>query len=139
MSNRILTADGWERRIQDKLGVDPAYLPDSTIGQPDFITLAETNIIKQLPDYESLVDDNHVYLEAAVVCECSALICPSMPVRLPKKESGPNAGHELGIDWKQLKVDLEAERDGHISTILDDISPTPPILHFAATKPVRGW
>jgi hypothetical protein len=73
MANRILTTDGWQQRIREHMGVDAAYLPDSAIEQPEYITVAEANIIEQVPDYINLIDDKKVFLEAAVVCECAAL------------------------------------------------------------------
>jgi hypothetical protein len=130
MPNRILTAEGWEKRIQDKLGVDPAYLPDTAIQQPEVITVAEANIIAQVPDYASLTGDKKVYLEAAVVCECASLLCPSMPARLPKKEQGPHETHEVDVDWKKRKADFEAERDGYIGNIVT----IPTLLHFGLSQ-----
>lgn len=132
MANRILTAVGWEKRIQDKLGVDPAYLPDSAIQQPEFITVTEANIIEQIPDYASLVDDKKVYLEAAVVCECAALLCLGMPARLPVGQQGPHESHSLKTDWRKMKADLEAERDGYIGKILGTSFPT--LLHFRLSQ-----
>lgn len=140
MANKILTADGWEKRIQDKLGVDPAYLPDEVIRQPDAIGIAEENIIKQISDYGSLKADAKLYLEAAVVCECAALLCSSMPVRLPKKEQGPHATHELSIDWTEKKQELEIDRDRYISKVIEIAFPeqkSSTLLHFRVTKPVR--
>jgi hypothetical protein len=130
MANRILKAEGWQQRIRDKMGVDAAYLSDSTLSQPDIITVAEANIIAQIPDYATLQDDKKVYLEAAVVCECASLLCPSMPARLPKKEQGPNETHELETDWKQKKVEFEFERDGYIGKIL----PSSTLLHFGLSQ-----
>ncbi|HEX2925848.1 MAG TPA: hypothetical protein VHP38_06270 [Ruminiclostridium sp.] len=141
MANRILTAAGWEKRIQDKLGVDPAYLPNEAINQPDIITVAEMNIIKQLPEYIGLDDDAKIYLEAAVVSECAALICPSMPTRLPVKESGPHENHELNVDWYKEKVALELERDEYIRKVIHIAFPDklpPNLLHFTTTQP-RRW
>ena len=46
MANKILTAENWQQRIRDKLGIDIAYLPNTVIEQPDYITIAESNIIK---------------------------------------------------------------------------------------------
>jgi hypothetical protein len=130
MTNRILTADGWEQRIRDKMGIDNAYLPDSAIQQPEIITVAEANIIEQVPDYSSLVDDKKVYLEAAVVCECANLLSLSMPARLPVKEQGPHETHELAIDWNKKKAEFEVERDGYIGKI----NPPPStLLHFRIT------
>lgn len=141
MANRILTEAGYEQRIRDKLGLLEPYLPDSVINQPDYITVAEANIIAQIPDYSGLDGDVKTYLEAAVVCELACLICPSLPARLPQKETGPHEGHELdNIDWDKKKSDLEAERDGYIGKVIQTAFPdmVPPVLHhFTVTRPVR--
>jgi hypothetical protein len=130
MANRILKAEGWQGRVRSKMGVLEPYLPDADIEQPEVITVAEANIIAQIPDYATLTDDKIVYLEAAVVCECATLLCPSMSVRLPKKEQGPNETHELETDWKQKKAEFEFERDGYIGKIL----PSSTLLHFGLSQ-----
>jgi hypothetical protein len=120
MDNRILKSGNWQQRIRTKLGVDMAYLPDSDIEMPENITVAEANIIKVCPDYSSLTNDDKVYLQSAVVCECARLICPSMSVRLPKKEQSSLYSVELDIDWEKRAEDLAVERDiviGQISTV----------------------
>lgn len=135
MSNRILTAIGWQQRIRDKLGgIDVAYLPDTAIEQPEVITIAEANIIEQVPDYASLTDDKLVYLEAAVISECAASLCLSMPARLPKREQGPHETHEIDVDWNKRKADFEMERDGYIGKIVT----IPTLLHFGISNP-RRW
>jgi hypothetical protein len=130
MANRILKAEGWQQRIRDKMGVDAAYLSDSTLSQPDIITVAEANIIAQIPDYAGLADDKKVYLEAAVVCECASLLCPSMSARLPKKEQGPHETHELEIDWNKKQTEFEVERDGYVGKI----NPPSTLLHFGLSQ-----
>jgi hypothetical protein len=131
MANRILKDIGWETRIQKKMGVDPAYLPETDIQQPEVITVAEANIIAQIPDYATLQDDKKVYLEAAVVCECASLLCPSMAARLPKREQGPHETHELEIDWNKKKAEFEVERDGYVGKILP---PSSTLLHFGLSQ-----
>jgi hypothetical protein len=141
MANRILTAEGWQQRIRDKFGVFDSYLPDSVIEQPENITVAEANIIAQLPDYSGLEDDAKVYLEGAVVCECARLIIASMPSRLPTKESGPHESHELSIDWNKKQTEFEMERDVYIGKVIEIAFPgsVPPLLlHFTVTRP-RRW
>ena len=135
MANRILNQTGWQSRVRDKMGVDIAYLPDSAIQQPEIISVAEANIIVQITDYGSLTDDKLVYLEASIVCECAVLLCPSMSVRLPVKESGPHESHELTVDWNKKKSEFEAERDGYLGKILPGnyISPS----HFGVSHPRR--
>jgi len=117
MSNKILDVTGFESRIRSKLGVDAAYVPDADINQPDIIAIAESNIIRVVPDYDALTGDDLVYLEAATVCECAILLCPSMPARLPVKEQGPSFTREIEVDWTEKQVKFEAERDRFISNI----------------------
>lgn len=141
MANRILTTDGYEERVRSKLGVSEPYLPDNDINQPDCIAVAEANIIAQIPKYNDLEGDARMYLEAAVVCECAILLCPTMAVRLPQKEQGPHETHELAINWDKRKTGLESERDGHISKVIEmafpGIKPST-LLHFRVTRP-RRW
>jgi len=141
MANRILIVAGWQQRILDKLGVDVAYLPFTVIENPENVTIAEANIIKQVPDYASLTGDDLVYLEAAVICECSALLCPGMPARLPVRQQGPSETHELSVDWTQKKADFENERDGYICSISTVVVPS--FSHFSISNPshrcIRQW
>lgn len=141
MANKILTEEGWQQRIRDKLGIDVAYLPDSVIEQPENITVAEANIIAQLPDYSILEDDAKVYLEVAVVSECSRLICPSLSARLPTKENGPHESHELNVDWTKKQKEFEVERDEYIGKVIELAFPEKmpsSLIHFTVTKP-RRW
>lgn len=117
MANKILKTKGFESRIRSKLGVDAAYIPDADINQPDIVLIAEANIIKVVPDYDTLTGDDLIYLEAATVCECAILLCPSMPARLPVKEQGPSFTREIEVDWTEKQAKLEAERDRFISNI----------------------
>ena len=117
MANKILKTEGFEGRIRSKLGVDAAYIPDADINQPDIVLIAEANIIRVVPDYDALTGSDLIYLEAATVCECAILLCPSMPARLPVKEQGPSFTREIEVDWTEKQVKLEAERDRFISNI----------------------
>lgn len=118
MANLILTSTNWQSRIRSKLGVDEAYLPDSEIEQPDVIAVAETNIIEQISNYSSLTGSNRILLEAAVVCECASILCPSMSARIPQREAGPNYSHDISVNWNRKKLDIDNEKDVYISRIL---------------------
>lgn len=142
MENRILTAESWQQRIRDKMGVDDTYLPDSVIVQSDIITVAESNVIAQISNYTTLIDDSKVYLESAVVLECCILLCSGMATRLPKKESGPHASHELGIDWNKIKKEFIEEKDSYIMKVLNLTFPeglSSTLQHFSVTYPKREW
>lgn len=143
MENRILKAVGYEDRIRSKLGVSEPYLPDEDINMPDCITLAEANIIAQIPEYTTIEPetDLRVYLEYAVVLECCILLCPSMSNRLPKKETGEHAGYELSTNWANKKAEFEEEKEETIMKIIDTLFPTriPRVSGFTVTYPKRGW
>ena len=138
MPNLILTATGWESRVRNRLGMLDSYLTDADIAQPDIITVAEANIIEQVPDYATLVDDptgdpptfKRTWLEAATVCECAVLLCPSMPARLPAREQGPHFTREVTTDWDKKRQELEAERDGYIARIVGLVT----VPHFGLTQ-----
>ncbi|MBA1335834.1 MAG: hypothetical protein HPY66_1652 [Firmicutes bacterium] len=141
MANRILTAEGWTQRVRDKIGVDIAYLPDSVLEQPECITVAEANIIAQIPDYTAATGDARVYLEAAVVCECAVLLCPGMPARLPKMSQGPHARYDVDTDWTEKKKELAAERDGNVGKVREALAPgsVTTTNFFTVTHPSRRW
>jgi hypothetical protein len=134
MPNLILTASGWEQRVRDKLGIEEPYLSDVAISQPDIITVAEAKIIGQVADYAALTGTDRVYLEAATVCECAVLLCPSMAARMPTKEQGPHFSHEIAVDWEKKKGELAAERDGYILNIAGSDTT---LLHFVLAGPTR--
>jgi hypothetical protein len=98
--------------------VDEAYLTDADIAQPDIITVAEANIIEQIPDYASLTGNKRTWLEAATVCECALLLCLSMAARLPTREQGPHFTQEITIDWDKKRQEIEVERNSYIGRVV---------------------
>ena len=65
-----------------------------------------------------------------------------MAARLPKKESGPHASHELWIDWNKKKAEFEEERNNYLGRILELEFPdllSPPLPYFTVTYPKREW
>lgn len=141
MENKILK-NNYEDRIRSKMGVSEAYLPNEDINYPDIVDVAELNVISLFPDYEDFEGNNIVYLESITILECCILLCPSMSARLPKKQSGPHAGHELYINWDKKKEDFLNERDSLISRLEDLLNPDSNIYdfkNFIITYPKRGW
>ncbi|MSU01938.1 hypothetical protein [Tissierella pigra] len=144
MPNRILINEGYEDRIRSRMGVSEPYLPNEDINKPDIITIAEANIISMIPGYENIAigGDSRAYLETAVVLECCILLSPSMSARLPKKEGGPHASHELYINWDNKKAEFKEERDSYIGKLFElefpnDLPSSLP--HFTVTYPIRKW
>jgi hypothetical protein len=134
MANLILTAEGWQERVRDKLGVNSAYLPDSAIEQPDIIDVAEAIVIKIIPNYATLTDSDRTFLEAATVCQCCVLICPSMPSRLPQREQGPHYAKEAPQKWNEVRDDLALERDANLGQIDSSIGVSR--MHFGLTRSI---
>ena len=142
MANRILTAEKWQTRIRDKMGVDDTYLPNSAIEQSDIIDVAELNIISLFPTYEDFEGDNLVYLESITILECCILLSPSMSARLPKKQSGPHEGHELWVNWDNKKAEFINERNsliGRLEDLLNPVNGIDSFKSFTVTYPIRTW
>ncbi|NLZ50755.1 MAG: hypothetical protein GX899_03495 [Rikenellaceae bacterium] len=131
MTNRVLTEDGWQKRVRNILGVDEAYLPDADIEQPDIISVAEANVIALVPGYADLDADKRLWLESATVCECAALLCYSMPARVPVREQGPHFTRDVTQDWGIRREELEKERNILIGKITAAFVDVP---HFGRTK-----
>ncbi len=113
----LIVTTGWEQKVRDELGTDETYVPNAYLQNQ--IGLAEAKIIDAVPEWETLLEDKRVYLETAVICECAALVCPSMSARLPRKETGPHAAYELDVDWGELRNDLQGKRDSCLSKIIE--------------------
>jgi len=101
-----------QQRVRDKLGVHEAYLPDAVIAQPDFLGLAEAMI-------EKITNKEGKWKDAAIVCQCAALLCPTMDARLPKAEKDSFFQRESSIDWEKRRKELEEERDMALSHIIE--------------------
>lgn len=117
MANLILTDGTHYDRVRALLGVDKAYLSDTVIDSPDFITMSELNMIKYVPNYQSLEGNDKTLFESAVIYDLAARLCPSMKNRLPKKSSGVHFQSELATDWDKLRVMLLNDRDTCIQSI----------------------
>lgn len=143
IENKILTKDGWQDRIRDKMGVDEVYLPNSTIEQPDIIDIAETSVINRIPGYKEIDSDtSKLLLENAVVIKSCILLCTGMEARLPKKQAGPHESHELNTDWMRLRDILQEELDGAINNIIEEEFPelaSQCISGFTISFPHREW
>lgn len=122
MANRILTQDGWEDRIRDKLGVNDATLPDAVLQSPDVIGVAEAKVIAAIPHWQSLTGDDRIFLEAATVCMAAIQVIDSMPARLPIRMQGPGMDVQVEVDWKARRQALEEERNEYLGRIGGDNS-----------------
>lgn len=120
MANRILTSLDWTDRVRDKVGVDDSHLPDSVLQRPEVITVAEARMIRAIPAWASLVDDDRVFLEAATVAMCAVQVIDSMGARLPKRMKGPDLDIEIEVNWSERKAALEAERNSYLALIDTD-------------------
>ena len=117
MANLILTDGTHYDRVRALLGVDKAYLSDTVIDSPDFITMSELSMIKYVPNYQSLEGNDKILFESAVIYDLAARICPSMKNRLPKKSAGVHFQSELSTDWDKLRAMLYYERDNYLQSI----------------------
>lgn len=142
MENKIPVVDRYSDRVRNKMGVLEEYLSDEDINMPDILGIAELNIGNMFPEDITLDDDGLLYMESIVVLECCILLCPSMSARLPKKQAGPHASHELYINWDKKKEEFINERNSLIGRLEDLLNPDRDIdsfKSFTVTYPKRGW
>jgi len=130
MPNEILKETGWQSRVRDKMGVDVAYLPDALIEQPEYARAAELIVLHAIgtPVPLGAVTDESVV--SATVCQCAALLCPIMKVRLPKVERGVSFQREVSMNWDSLAQKLIADRDMFLGFFLGDV---PDFTRFGLT------
>lgn len=132
MANLILTEVGWEQRIRSQLGVDEAFLPDTDIRKPDVIGVAEQHIIDELSNYDEDNEELRVWVEAAVVCQCSIIICTQLKARLPRQQEGPHASYQIEVNWDEVKKELIEKRDYYLSKA--DPGGFPKVRYFGVSR-----
>lgn len=124
MPNRILTIEGYQDAIRELLGVTVLMLPDTAIDRENIITIAESAVIKQVPNYAEIIadienSDDAVYLRSAVISQVAARCCPGLEAKFKtseQSETGYNYKKE-NVDWTKKKVEFEAQATEYIGMI----------------------
>lgn len=94
---------GYEDSVRSKLGVKASELANDIINQPLIVDLAESVIVKKVPDYATITDEaDLLFLQNSVVSYICYLLAPTMAQRVKQEVS------TLDVKWKKGKVDWEA-------------------------------
>lgn len=142
--NKILTDEGYQTIIRDKIGLDSVYLPDSAIDRMDGVQLAETIIIERVPDYADLQGDDSLYLKMATIyCVC-ALSARGFGQGTLRSEKLPDYQYEnFEIDMKEKEKDFWDKVDEFLCKISTYSFPEKSVLdvvkgHTEATEETGG-
>lgn len=109
--------EGFEDSVRTRLGVKKSELSDEEIRDKFIAELAETVVIKRVPDYASITDEkDQMFLESAVNYYICYLLAPTMPNRIKYKVS------TIDLKWEKLKTDWEKRAEEFLSAYEDALS-----------------
>lgn len=100
---------GYEDAVRSKLGLKKTELPDVDIQQRLIVDLAESTVIKRVPQYSNITDESDkLYLENAVLSQICYLLCPGMSRRVNLEVQ------TIDVKWKKDKVDWAEAADSFL-------------------------
>lgn len=109
--------EGFEDSVRTRLGVKKSELSDEEIRDKFIAELAETVVIKRVPDYASITDEkDQMFLESAVNYYICYLLAPTMPNRIKYKVS------TIDLKWEKLKTDWEKRAEEFLNAYEDALS-----------------
>ncbi|MCV9947808.1 hypothetical protein [Paenibacillus sp. BT-177] len=118
MANKILTTETYHEEIRGRLGVGEDVISDADIDALSVLSIGESRIVKAVPDYAELIDDDRTYVYAAAVCMVAAILAPSMTARIKKSKKDFDFSFENQVvDWKKYAVQLVDEAYEFIESI----------------------
>ncbi|QNR65021.1 hypothetical protein IAQ67_13890 [Paenibacillus peoriae] len=107
MANKILITETYHEEIRGRLGVGEDVISDADIDALSVLSIGESRIVKAVPDYAELIDDDRTYVYAAAVCMVAAILAPSMTARIKKSKKDIDFSFEnQTVDWKNYATQL---------------------------------
>lgn len=115
----VFLQSGYEDSVRSKLGVKTGELPNEVINNRLILNLAESRILKRVPDYAAITDDSEkLMLEGAIVSYICHLLAPSMPRRLNVSVQTIDVRWTKDkVDWNELALLYLAEVDAQLQEI----------------------
>lgn len=110
---------GFENEVRLKLGVEEDAVSDEELRSRFVCGAAERRIIKRVPDYKLITDEDELmFLELAVILQIAVDLCPSMPSRFNIEESTLDIRWKKGrINWEEKVLNLLAQLEDALSHI----------------------
>jgi hypothetical protein len=94
--------EGYEQEVRNKLGVTEDDISDEELQSKFIFSPAEAKIIKRVPLYEQITDEDELLsLELAVILQMSMDLCVTMTNRVNTEES------TLDIKWKRARTNWD--------------------------------
>ncbi len=104
--------EGFEETVRSRFGIDEDDLTNEEISHPLVAGLAESQIIKRVPNYSSIVEGaDTLYLQNAVISMICAILCPSMSKRLNLKIAISD------VKIEKERVDWVAQREHYLTEV----------------------
>ncbi|MNC01525.1 hypothetical protein D3C75_488750 [compost metagenome] len=137
MANKILTTDTYHEEIRGRLGVGEDVVSNTDIDALSVLPIAEAKVIKEVPDYADLVDDNRNYVYAAAVNMVAAMLAPSMQARIAKSKKDFDFSIEnQAVDWRAFSIQLFDEAYALID-LISTVTPGADTPIFGVAGPTR--
>jgi len=109
--------EGFEDSVRTRLGVKKSELPDEDIRNRFIADLAETVVIKRVPDYDKITDEKDLmFLESAINYYICYLLAPTMPNKIKYKVS------TIEVKWEKLKTDWEKRAEEFLALYEEALS-----------------
>lgn len=137
MANKILTTDVYHEEVRGRLGVGEDVISNTDIDALSVLPIAEAKVIKEVPDYADLVDDDRNYLYAAAICMVAAILAPSMTARIAKSKKDFDFSIENQIvDWRAYGIQLVDDAYAFID-LISTVIPGADTPIFGVAGPTR--
>ena len=116
MEYKILR-EGFEDSVRTKMGVKSSELKSEDINDKFIAELAESVVVKRVPDYEKIKDPvDLMFLESAVIYYICYLLAPTMPNKIKYKVS------TIEVKWEKLKTNWEKRAEEFLISFEDALS-----------------
>ncbi|OMD87823.1 MULTISPECIES: hypothetical protein [Paenibacillus] len=137
MANKILITDTYHDEVRGRLGVGEDVISDADIDALSVLPIAEAKVIKEVPDYADLVEDDRNYVYAAAVSMVAAILAPSMTARIAKSKKDFDYSIENQVvDWRAFGIQLIDDAYALID-LISTVTPGTDAPIFGVAGPTR--
>ncbi|MEK4474346.1 hypothetical protein NSQ91_14110 [Paenibacillus sp. FSL R7-0048] len=137
MANKILITDTYHDEVKGRLGVGEDVISDADIDALSVLPIAEAKVIKEVPDYADLVEDDRNYVYAAAVSMVAAILAPSMTARIAKSKKDFDYSIENQVvDWRAFGIQLIDDAYALID-LISTVTPGTDAPIFGVAGPTR--
>lgn len=112
----VILTEGFEGSVRNRLGVKSSELPDEVINDKFTAKMAENVVIRRVPHYESIEDEEDLmFLESAVMNYICYLLAPTMASKIKHKVT------TIEVRWETGKMDWDKMAQGFLDAFENDL------------------